>query len=266
MKKLIILISLLITFSQSYAGILMKWSNATFKDAKLEKSSTVNMYLEKNKLRVEGKFGDKDKVMIFRLDKNETWILNPEAKTYKIRKKKKPSKTDKKNEELKNKVQNTFQKFLNKVPKKHKGKAENYTNKYAGGLLPESKLNFVQTEKDIEYQGVTGKFARYEAKVKDKLAKMILTLKYKDAEMTKKDMQILYDVSNFVGSAFNEVSDVKFKNDFAQEKGKYKGFPAASYYYDKNGKVKYSRFLNQIENEKLDSQLFEVPKGYKKVR
>ncbi len=262
-----ILISIFAIYSQSFAGVYTKWQNSTFDKKAKKKTSMVEMYFVKNKLRVEGTLNGKKKVMIFRLDKNETWILDPKAKTYKIRKKKQSTQADKKNEELKNKMQNKFHKLFNKVPKEQKGKVEGYLDKFGGsGLLPENKLEFKQIGNDVKLKGTSLKFDKYEAKVKDKTAKLIYTLNYKDAEMTKKDMQVLYEMANFVGSSFNEISDINFKNDFAKEKGKYKGFPAISYYYDKNGEPKFARNLIQIENEKIDQRLFEITKGFKKKR
>lgn len=267
MKILILLISFFLISSQSFAGIYTKWQISNYDKKKKQKPSLVEMYFVKNKLRVEGTTNGKKKVMIFRLDKNETWILDPKNKTYQIRKKKKSTQTDQKNEELKNKMQNKLQKLFNKVPNKHKSKVEGYVSKIGGeGLLPPTKLKFTQIGNDIKIKGATVNFDKYEAKVKDKTVKLIYTLDFKDAEMTQGDMQILYEVSNFVGNALNEISDVSFRNDFAQEKGKYKGFPAISYYYDKNGQPKFGRNLLQIENEKIEEKLFNIPKGFKKKR
>ncbi|MEE8329359.1 MAG: DUF4412 domain-containing protein [Thermodesulfovibrionia bacterium] len=237
------------------AGVIITSIDTSFDDPRDSGTSTV--YIGDNGMRVESRAEGESNTMIFRSDKEVFWIINTADKSYMEMTKKDIKKIKGQMDE----AMRMMQEQMKNMPPEQRAMMEQMMKGKAMPAQPE-KTVFKKVASGVKI----GKWKcdKYEGYNGGQLTEEVCTTSWKSLGIEQKDFRVMKSMGEFMSelspdaaSQFNVGSD-----EWEKEQG-YPGVPVRTISYSMGKKV-FQTEIQDVKKQKIDSSLFELPKGLTK--
>ncbi len=237
------------------AGVVIKNIDTSFDDPRDSSISTA--YIGDNGMRAEASAEGKNNIVIFRSDKEVFWMINTADKSYTEMTKKDIKKIKGQMDE----AMRMMQEQMKNMPPEQRAMMEQMMKGKAMPAQPE-KTVFKKVASGVK----VGKWKcdKYEGYNRGQLTEEVCTASWKNLGIEQKDFRVMKSMGEFMSelspdaaSHFNVGSD-----KWEKEQG-YPGVPVRIISYSMGKKV-FQTEIQDIKRQKIDSSLFELPKGLTK--
>jgi hypothetical protein len=236
-----------------WAGVLMTMVDQ--RSGQSADQTTMKMYLDKDRLRVENSGKEENQVIIYRQDKDLFWMLDLKKKTYmEITK----ADLDRMQEQI-----NGASKQMEEAMKDMPAEQREMMAKMMKGKMPaaQAKTTYKKVASGQKINQWT--CTQYEGESEGKKESDVWTTDPKSLGLTPEDFNVLKAMSKFwEGMAKSGTKFFKVEEGVPTE-GHYSGVPVKTAYYS-DGKVSRTSEMQSLERQDFDAAKFDLPAGFAK--
>jgi hypothetical protein len=250
----VLLSILLVAFciTSAGAGVVITTMETSFDEPR--DSGTSISYIDEKGMRAESRSGGEKNTVIFRSDKEVLWVINEADKSYTEMTRNDIRKIKGQMDE----AMRMMQEQMKNLPPEQRAMMENMMKGKAMPVQPE-KTVFKKVASGVMVN--TWKCDKYEGYRGGQLTEEVCTTSWEDLGIEQKDFRIMQSMGEFMSelapdasSYFNVGSD-----EWEKEQG-YPGVPVRTISYSMGEKI-FQTDIKGIKRQKIDSSLFELPKG-----
>lgn len=221
--------------------------------------TTMKMYVDKDRLRVENSGQEKNNIVIYRADKNLFWMINSKDKTYMEITKADLEKLQQQMAEMNQRMEEA----MKNMPPEQRQMMEQQMK----GRMPAAKTDETTYKKVASGQKV-GEWSatQYEGDREGQKVEDVWATSSKSLGLTAEDFNVLKDMSKFwegMGRMGRSNAPGFHVNEEGEIEGKFSGVPVKSVKYAE-GKVTSTSELKSVQREAFDASLFDLPAGLTK--
>ncbi|MEF9437243.1 MAG: DUF3617 domain-containing protein [Candidatus Mariimomonas ferrooxydans] len=237
------------------AGVIITSIDTSFDDPR--DSGTSTAYIGDNGMRAEARAEGENNIVIFRSDKEVFWMINTADNSYTEMTKKDIKKIKGQMDE----AMRMMQEQMKNMPPEQRAMMEQMMK---GKTMP------TQPEKTVFKKVASGvkvgkwKCNTYKGYLRGELTEEVCSTSWKNLGIKQKDFRVMKSMGEFMSelspdaaSQFNVGSD-----EWEKEHG-YPGVPVRTISYSMGKKV-FQTEIQDVKKQKIDSSLFELPKGLTK--
>jgi hypothetical protein len=254
LSKIILATILSLTLTGSlWAGVLM-----TLVDQRADQTAdqtTMKMYLEKDRLRVENSGKDENQVIIYRQDKDLFWVLDLKKKTY--------MEITKADLDRMQGQMDEASKQMEEAMKDMPPEQREMMAKMMKGKMPAAPAKTTYKKVSSGQKINQWTCTQYEGESEGKKASEVWTTDWKSLGLTAEDFNVLEALSKFWEGMAKSSSQL-FKVEAGEPaEGHYSGVPVKTAYYS-GGKVSHTNEMQSLERQDFEASKFDLPASFAK--
>ena len=239
------------------AGVVFTTIDTSFDDHRDSGVSTA--YIGDNGMRAESRAEGEKNTVIFRSDKEVLWVINTADNSYTEMTKQDIKKIKGRMDE----AMSMMQEQMKKMPPEQRAMMEQMMK---GKAMPMP----AQPEKEVYKKVASGVMAgkwkcdKYEGYRNGQLTEEVWTTSWKSLGIEQKDFRVMQSMGEFMSELSPDAAS-KFNvgSDEWEENQGYPGVPVRKISYSMGKKVSQNE-IQEVKKKKIDSSLFELPKGLTK--